>query len=309
VPSGPSAPVKPSAGPSAPSAPAPSAPSAGPSPAPAAGAAAPAKDAPTQIISELKSSGITSTKAQANILANVAKESNFIPQNENLDKWSAKTLFKLYGPPGAEYDNKGKKETVPAHKNKVRFPTWESAVELVKKGAEAIGDVVYGGRMGNDKPGDGYKYRGRGYIQLTGKSAYEIIGKYLGVDLVGNPDKVNDPSIAAKIVPAFFLSPLKGTKSKDLEDINSVNKLVGAADPDSLKKRVTLSGDFASKLASGESIQVASTAVASGQRQQQKPTTPVVIDASTTNNTQVTKNESGSKKQENTNKQLLERVT
>ena len=218
-------------------------------------------------------------------------------------------MFKLYGPPGAEYDNKGKKETVPAHKNKVRFPTWESAVELVKKGAEAIGDVVYGGRMGNTKPGDGYKYRGRGYIQLTGKEAYEKLGKFIGVDLVGDPDKVNDPSIAAKIVPAFFLK-FKGKRPENLEDINSVNTLVGAADPESVKKRVSLAGDFASKLASGESIQASSTAVASDQRKQQKPTTPVVIDASTTNNTQVTKNESGGNKNKpNTNKQLLDRVT
>jgi len=297
----------PAAAPKPPAAPAAAAPAA-PSPAPAAGAAAPAKDAPTQIISELKASGITSTKAQANILANVAKESNFIPQNENLGKWSAKTLFRLYGPQGAKYDDKGKEEVVPNHKNMVRFPTWESAVELVKKGAEAIGDVVYGGRMGNTKAGDGYKYRGRGYIQLTGKEAYEKLGKFIGVDLVGDPDKVNDPSIAAKIVPAFFLK-YKGKRPEDLEDINSVNKTVGAADPESLKKRVTLSGDFASKLASGESIQVTSTAVASGQRQQQKPTTPINIDASTTNNTQVAKNESSSKKQENTNKKLLERVT
>ena len=59
----------------------------------------------------------------------------------------------------------------------------------------------------------------------------------------------------------------------------------------------------------GEKIAANSTSLAADQRAQQKPDTPVVIDASTTNNTQVTKNESGSKKQENTNKKLLERVT
>jgi GH24 family phage-related lysozyme (muramidase) len=59
----------------------------------------------------------------------------------------------------------------------------------------------------------------------------------------------------------------------------------------------------------GFDINRTSVSVAAEQREQQKPTTPVVIDASTTNNTQVTKNESGSKKQENTNKKLLERVT
>jgi len=59
----------------------------------------------------------------------------------------------------------------------------------------------------------------------------------------------------------------------------------------------------------GKNINAESTNIAADQRAQQKSNTPVVIDASTTNNSQVTKNESGSKKQENTNKKLLERVT
>lgn len=281
--------------------PAPAAPAAPAPKAPAIEAAPPAapKDAPGQIVTELNNAGITSKKAQANILANVAKESNFVPINESLDKWSAGTLFKLYGPPGASYtDSKGKPAQVPEHKNKVRFPTWESAVELAKKGAEAIGDVVYGGRMGNKDAGDGYKYRGRGYIQLTGKEAYEKIGKILGVNLVSDPDKVNDPSIAAKIVPAFFLK-FKGKRPEDLEDINSVNKLVGAADPKSLEARVKLAGNFESSLASGQSIQSSSTEVASGQRSQQKPQTPVIVNAPTTNNQVVAQNQVQPRKQEN----------
>lgn len=289
------APAKPAPtpAPAAPAAPAPKAPAVE-----AAPAAAP-KDAPGQIVAELNNAGITSKKAQANILANVAKESNFVPINESLDKWSAATLFKLYGPPGASYtDSKGKPAQVPEHKNKVRFPTWESAVELAKKGAEAIGDVVYGGRMGNKDAGDGYKYRGRGYIQLTGKEAYEKIGKILGVNLVSDPDKVNDPSIAAKIVPAFFLK-FKGKRPEDLEDINSVNKLVGAADPKSLEARVKLAGNFESSLASGQSIQSSSTEIASGQRSQQKPQTPVIVNAPTTNNQVVAQNQVQPRKQEN----------
>ena len=192
---------------------------------------------------------------------------------------------------------------MPEHKNKVRFPTWESAVELVKKGAEAIGDVVYGGRMGNKDAGDGYKYRGRGYIQLTGKEAYEKIGKILGVNLVSDPDKVNDPSIAAKIVPAFFLK-YKGKKPEDLESINSVNALVGAADPKSLEARVKLAGNFESSLASGQSIQSSSTQVASGQREQQKPQTPVVVNAPTNNTTVVNNTQVAAAKKKDTGNSL-----
>src|SRR5690606_6560222 len=55
---------------------------------------------------------------------------------------------------------------------------------------EDIFNRTYGGRMGNNMPGDGYKYRGRGAIQTTGKWSYDHMGKFLGVDLVNNPDLV-----------------------------------------------------------------------------------------------------------------------
>jgi predicted chitinase len=262
-----------------------------PTPSGAAPTPVPSGDAVGQIVSELENAGITSKKAQGNILAQVAKESNFKPINENLEKWTAQTLFRLYGPPGASFtDRQGKTQTVPGHKNKVRFPAWETAVDLAKKGATAIGDVVYGGRMGNTAPGDGHKYRGRGYIQLTGKEAYEKIGKILGVNLVSDPDKVNEPEIAAKIVPAFFLQ-FKGRRPEQLEDINTVNKLVGAADPKSVQARVSLAADFESKLASGQSIGSSSTQVASNQRQQAKSQTPTVVNTPTTNTTVVQNNQ------------------
>jgi predicted chitinase len=271
--------------------------------------AVPSGDAVEQIVSELNNSGITSKRAQGNILAQVAKESNFKPINENLEKWSAQTLFRLYGPPGAPYqDRRGNAQTVPAHRNRVRFPTWDTAVELAKKGAVAIGDVVYGGRMGNTAPGDGHKYRGRGYIQLTGKASYDKIGKILGVNLVSEPDRVNDPEIAAKIVPAFFLQ-YKGRRPEQLEDINTVNRLVGAADPKSVQARVSLASDFESKLASGQSIGSSSTQVASNQRQQAKPQTPAIVDASTTNTTVVQNNKTTPQKSDvDANKQLLSAV-
>lgn len=50
----------------------------------------------------------------------------------------------------------------------------------------------------------GEKYAGRGYIQLTGKMNYEEIGKYLGLDLVNEPDLVLQPEIAARVLAAYF---------------------------------------------------------------------------------------------------------
>ena len=56
--------------------------------------------------------------------------------------------------------------------------------------------------LGNtpDKDGDGYRYRGRGYVQITGRANYAKAGGKLGVDLIGNPDAALNPDIAAQIL-------------------------------------------------------------------------------------------------------------
>ncbi len=53
---------------------------------------------------------------------------------------------------------------------------------------------------GNTEPGDGARYSGRGYVQLTWKNNYRRIGDLIGVDLVGNPDKALEPELAATIL-------------------------------------------------------------------------------------------------------------
>jgi putative chitinase len=59
---------------------------------------------------------------------------------------------------------------------------------------EKIANRVSGGRMGNgsESTGEGYKFRGRGYIQLTGKDNYSAFSKFIGEDCVANPDLVSD---------------------------------------------------------------------------------------------------------------------
>ena len=63
----------------------------------------------------------------------------------------------------------------------------------------------YDGRksLGNDKPGDGEKYKGRGFIQLTGKANYTQYGNWLGVDLLNHPDNALNPAIAARILALY----------------------------------------------------------------------------------------------------------
>ena len=60
------------------------------------------------------------------------------------------------------------------------------------KNPEKIASKVYGSRMGNgdETTKEGYKFRGRGFIQLTGKDNYTKFAKFIGEDTVGNPDLV-----------------------------------------------------------------------------------------------------------------------
>jgi putative chitinase len=69
-----------------------------------------------------------------------------------------------------------------------------------------IAEAAYGGRMGNgpEGSGDGYKYRGRGALQLTGKDAYVRFSKILGIDLTAHPEIAADPYNSTLIALEFF---------------------------------------------------------------------------------------------------------
>ena len=85
------------------------------------------------------------------------------------------------------------------------FPTEASAAPYARN-PQKIASQVYGGRMGNgpESSGEGYKFRGRGYIQLTGKENYTAFGKSIGEDMTANPDVV--ASKYALLSAAWFFS-------------------------------------------------------------------------------------------------------
>ena len=85
------------------------------------------------------------------------------------------------------------------------FPTLESALPYERK-PEKIANKVYGGRMGNgpEASGDGAKFCGRGYIQLTGKDNYTAFGKSIGEDVCANPQVVAEKY--ALLSAAWFFS-------------------------------------------------------------------------------------------------------
>lgn len=78
-----------------------------------------------------------------------------------------------------------------------RFSAAEAAEYAHKP--EQIGDRAYGGRMGNgpEGTGDGFRYRGRGLLQLTGKDDYRDCGAALCLDLLEHPEILNEPEAAA----------------------------------------------------------------------------------------------------------------
>jgi len=175
------------------------------------------------VIAALVAAGL-SAKAQANVLAQVESESNFVPKNESL----------FYRTP----------EGIQNTFNKNRIPTLEFAQQFVSKEgddrSEKLANHVYAKTDGNSEPGDGWKYRGRGFLQITGKNAYKALGDYLKIDLVSNPDLLNSPEIAAKSIPWFFLNyKSKLTKGDPgrLEDISLVNTAVGFSDPTGKKAK------------------------------------------------------------------------
>lgn len=77
--------------------------------------------------------------------------------------------------------------------------------------------------LGNTKPGDGYLYRGRGYIHLTGRDNYRIFGKKIGQPLEEQPDLAADPKLAAQIAVAYWKSRVQG-RVNDFENIKAVTK-------------------------------------------------------------------------------------
>lgn len=69
--------------------------------------------------------------------------------------------------------------------------------------------TVKGKELGNTQPGDGAKYIGRGYIQLTGRSNYTKYGQLIGRDLIGNPKLLMDPNVAAEVSVKYMLDRCK----------------------------------------------------------------------------------------------------
>lgn len=107
------------------------------------------------------------------------------------------------------------------------------AKALIAKGPQAIANRVYANRLGNgnEASGDGWRYRGSGYKQLTGRANFRAIGALVRMDLEGHPELAREPENAARVAFAFWdackCSPLadEGDLDAITEKVNGPAKL------------------------------------------------------------------------------------
>ena len=172
-------------------------------------------------------------------MAQIQAECGFKPRSENLN-YRASTLRRVFP---------------------TRVKTDAFAQELAAAGPAAIGNTIYGNRYGNAQ-NEGYKYRGRGLIQLTFKGNYETYGPKAGhPEIVENPDLVNDPEIAVRIACAYIQSKSVTWTSFDFGALGQqFRRAVGYADQGGAEtqNRIGLGRGFASKIITGDLVPVAS---------------------------------------------------
>ena len=186
------------------------------------------KEIMAMALQELPKAGIVAKEEVAMFLAQLWHESGgFKSLSENLN-YSADTLMRISG----------------AAKKAGR-----AAVEAaVSQGPAAIAELMYGGRMGNAQPGDAFKYRGRGLIQLTGKDNYAAASKEMGVDLVNNPDMASDPMVALKIAMWYWKKRVGSVGATG--DVAAVTKRINGGTI-GLADRANVYKDFLQRAATG----------------------------------------------------------
>lgn len=148
--------------------------------------------------------GINTKLRKAHFFAQLEHESGLEPISENLN-YSAKRLFEIF---------------------KKYFATM--AIANVYAGhPKNIANRVYANRMGNgnEKSGDGYKYRGRGFIQITGKYNYTQLASDTDLDCINNPDLLLEEANA--LISALWFWEKNGLNQfADKDDINTITRRI-----------------------------------------------------------------------------------
>ena len=166
------------------------------------------------------------TGAQAATGIKVPKEFNMLGNNSHNEITLQKTAYGqgLKGPELAQFLGQMKHES------------WN--FERMKERAQGPGyfERRYGVKhapktaqiLGNKLPGDGEKYHGRGYIQLTGRDNYKMAGQALGLDLLNHPELAAKPEIAAKIAVWYWTTRVR-PNVRNFADTAAVTRAINPA--------------------------------------------------------------------------------
>jgi putative chitinase len=155
-----------------------------------------------------KKFGISEPKQQAALLAQIAVESNEMNTLQENLRYNAARLMQVWPK---------------------RFRDGTDA-QLCAYNPQRLANRVYCNRMGNgsEESDDGYNYRGRGLLQITGKANYAAIGKELGLNLVQFPDALVEPKHAAMSAGAFWKLWLKDGAAKTDTIADDVKVVTGS---------------------------------------------------------------------------------
>lgn len=152
-------------------------------------------------------SGITSPRELANLMGNASVETGqFGRMHENLNYRSANAIIAAV----SSADD--------------RFTRQEIDDAVASRDPQRIATILYENRadLGNDQPGDGYRYHGRGYLQFTGRDNYTRYGERFGIDLAGNPDQAADPETAARLAIAYWRDRVPETSRTDAREAGRI---------------------------------------------------------------------------------------
>jgi putative chitinase len=176
------------------------------------------------VIEAMKRQGITNPYTQRAILGVIGKESGFVPKNET------------------SYSNTSASRIKSIFKTKLGGMS-DAQVDSLKTNDESFYNTIYGGKYGN-APDEGYKYRGRGFNGITFKGIYQKMQKLLDgigklgrkVDIVNNPDSLNDIDVAAEVAVLYFLDRARDPKVAQKYGVSDIN---GFRDQETAYKAMT----------------------------------------------------------------------
>jgi len=182
-------------------------------------------------------SGIVDPTEQASFMGQMDHESAGFTQVEESLNYSPERFLEMFG-------------------DRAGISTTEEAGAILAQGDGATGEAMYGGEwgrknLGNTEEGDGHRFRGRGYTQLTGRDNYTAAGDALGVDLANNPDMAADPDIAAKIATWYWKSKPGVREAAQAGDTEAVTRKINGG-TNGLEDRIALTKGYLPEAQSGD---------------------------------------------------------